>query len=342
MPTPAALEAIIKKSGISASIETSLQLPGDASTRKYYRIFVKTGGGALNTLVLMSMEPFEDRGMDVPFLAVQRHLAAAGVDVPSVLAADPAGGLILLEDLGDATMLKKLQESSGPDLEKHLYEKAIDALVQLQLNASPQKKSGTLEAFTLSFDVEKLLWEIRFTIEHFLEKYLKRTITADDRQTLETGFGDICSVLATQPTVLAHRDYHSRNIMILPPARLVMIDFQDARLGPAQYDLASLLRDSYYQLDEDRIDRLIDYYITKREAGTGSRIDGADFRRIFDLMSVQRNFKAIGSFASFVNLRNNHSYLKFVGNTFENIRRTLQKYPEYARLREVLSHYYYF
>jgi len=124
--------------------------------------------------------------------------------------------------------------------------------------------------------------------------------------------------------------------------RFVMIDFQDGRMGPAQYDLASLLKDSYYQLEDAQVKRLVDYYIVRREALSGTRIDRDHFWKMFDLMSVQRNFKAIGSFASFLNRRGNPGYLKYIGNTFENIRRTLLKYPEYSDLREVLFHYYYF
>jgi aminoglycoside/choline kinase family phosphotransferase len=124
--------------------------------------------------------------------------------------------------------------------------------------------------------------------------------------------------------------------------RLVMIDFQDARMGPAQYDLVSLLKDSYYQLEEIQIANLLQYYIARYEAASGKSVNADEFVRIFDLMSIQRNFKAIGSFASFLNRRGNATYLKYIGNTFENIRRTLLKYPHYSQLREVLFHYYYF
>jgi hypothetical protein len=121
-----------------------------------------------------------------------------------------------------------------------------------------------------------------------------------------------------------------------------MIDFQDARMGPAQYDLVSLLRDSYYQLEESQIATLIDYYIIRWEALSGQRLNRRDFIYAFDMMALQRNFKAIGRFASFLNRRGNATYLKYIGNTFENIRRTLLKYPKYSALREVLFHYYYF
>lgn len=121
-----------------------------------------------------------------------------------------------------------------------------------------------------------------------------------------------------------------------------MIDFQDGRMGPPQYDLASLLKDSYYQLEEVQIQRLLDYYVTRFEALTGTKMDRDAFMMGFDLMSVQRNLKAIGSFASFLQKRGNPGYLKYIGNTFENVRRTLLKYPQYSKLREVLFHYYYF
>jgi aminoglycoside/choline kinase family phosphotransferase len=121
-----------------------------------------------------------------------------------------------------------------------------------------------------------------------------------------------------------------------------MIDFQDARLGCAQYDLASLLRDSYYQLEEEVVYELVDYYIRSKEKLEGVKENRKEFMRVFDLMSIQRNFKAIGSFASFYMKRQDVRYLKFIGNTFENIRRNLLKFPEMDELRCLLFRYYYF
>jgi aminoglycoside/choline kinase family phosphotransferase len=342
----------------SQVIESVTRIPGDASTRKYYRIVSKG-----LSYIVMRMEPFADQKDAMPFLVVQRHLAQTGVDVPRVLDVDAERGFILLEDLGDVTLLRELQDSSTPDMEKHLYERVIDSLVQLQVHSSPKKnKDLSLDAFKLKFDHEKLMWEINFGIENFYQLYLKRNLAEKDHKIMVGGFSEICTFLAEQPTVLAHRDFHSRNIMVTPKVassakksmpktaetlgqtidRLVIIDFQDARMGPPQYDLASLLKDSYYQLDESQIHILIEYYIARYEAMSGQPIDHGHFIRVFDLMSVQRNFKAIGSFASFLNRRGDASYLKYIGNTFENIRRALLKYPEYSKLRETLFHYYYF
>ncbi len=328
----------------SQTIKSVIRLPGDASTRRYYRVQSDT-----QSTILMRMETFADKGADLPFLEVQRHLKSAGVDVPNILDFDPEKGLILLEDLGDVTMLRCLQDVSSPEVERHLYQRVIDSLVHLQCFASPPLKASNIEGYKLRFGEEKLLWEVHHTIEHFYESYLKRKISPADKGIMEEGFKEICKILAAEPVVLAHRDFHSRNVMVVPhntpqnqPDRLVMIDFQDARLGPVQYDLASLLKDSYYQLEESEISFLLDYYVARFEAYSGTQIDRIRFRRIFDLMAVQRNFKAIGSFASFLNKRGDATYLKFIGNTFENIRRMLLKFPEYSQLREVLFHYYYF
>jgi aminoglycoside/choline kinase family phosphotransferase len=320
-----------------------IKLPGDASTRQYFRIHLNDQ----SSRILMRMESFSSVGNGLDFIVIQKHLAHAKVDVPGILKIDPERGYILLEDLGDITLLRRLQDVSSSEIERHLYEGILDELVKMHVHASPGK-APEIPAYRLLFDHEKLMWEMNFTIEHFYDTYLKREVSPADRETLVSSLSEICHVLASEPRVFTHRDFHSRNVMIASPRpgedreRLVMIDFQDARLGPIQYDLASLLKDSYYQLEESQVDRLIDYYIVRFEAISGQRIERNHFKKIFDLMSVQRNFKAIGSFASFLNRRQNATYLKYIGNTFENIRRTLLKYPEYENLRRVLFHYYYF
>jgi N-acetylmuramate 1-kinase len=333
--------------GKSKVIDSVKRIPGDASTRSYYRVEAEK-----NTYIVMCMEPFGELASALPFLQVQSYFKAAGVPVPEVYDADPTQGLILLEDLGDVTLLKRLQTVADRELEKHLYQTVIDSLMDIQLKITPEKFETRMAAFDLAFDFEKLFWEVNNSIEQFYELHLGRKIEKSDQKIFKKAFTKICETLAQEPRVFTHRDFHSRNIMVLSSTlftqakfgeeRLVFIDFQDARMGPCQYDLASLLKDSYYQLDEMQVQNLLDYYVLKREALTGERIDKKNFRYVFDMMAVQRNFKAIGSFASFSNKRGNQTYLKYIGNTFENIRRTLLRYPEYADLREVLFHYYYF
>ena len=309
-------------------------LPGDASTRKYYRIRAPD-----RTYILMKMAPFED-ACAIPFLAVQKYLQDIGVRVPRVFEVCEGDGLLLLEDLGDVTLLKKLQTVLHPQEEKEIYEEILGVLAEFQKRASlrPDKK---LEAFSLRFDRAKLMWEVQFTWDHFYKKYLKKEIAFQDEQLFLKVFDGICTTLSQEPLVFTHRDFHSRNIMLFEDD-WAMIDFQDARLGPLQYDLVSLLRDSYYQMSDDQGELLIHAYRTKCQ-DLGQKVsDPMHFLYIFDLMSIQRNFKAIGSFSSFMNLRGDSRYLKYIGNTFEMMRKTLLKYQEFSALREVLFQYYHF
>mgnify|MGYP003348930408 CR=1 FL=1 len=131
--------------------------------------------------------------------------------------------------------------------------------------------------------------------------------------------------------MLCHRDYHSRNLM-LHRGRLVLIDFQDARMGPDTYDLASLLRDSYVDIAEHEVDLLIAHF--RRLAGIQ---DADEFRRRFDLMSVQRNIKALGTFGFQASARGNAAYLRDVPRTLANVRRNLERYDRFAHLRELLA-----
>lgn len=345
-----AMEArLLEEQGMQSFIERSRQiqtiekLPGDASTRRYYRVKAQSPHEGLKTLIVMVMEPFEEKGARINFLTIQKHLNECGVDVPLVLDFDPKNGFIMLEDLGDVTLLRRLQNVSSLEVERKYFERAIDALVTLHTKTGPGHTTEAIEGFHLRFDCEKLMWEVNFTLEHFYQKHLQRKMSEHDHKIIQDGFTKICTELASEPTVFTHRDYHSRNIMVTDDTdRFVMIDFQDARMGPCQYDLASLLRDSYYQLDEKQIEDLTRYYRDRMMAAGSKMGDPAHFDRMFDFMAVQRNFKAIGSFASFLNRRGNPGYLKFIGNTFENIRRNLLKYPEFKELREVLFHYYYF
>lgn len=328
----------------NSKIDEVQKLPGDASTRRYFRVFSEK-----KSFIVMKMEPFSNDGLSLPFVVLQKHLQQSGIDVPQILDIEPSKGFMLLEDLGDITLLRKLQDVSDREQEREIYEKIIDSLIDLQLQCSPcAHPQLDLNAFKLKFDHEKLMWEMNFMIDHFYKGYLGRTLDPKDEKYLRNTLSDICQTLANEPTVFTHRDFHSRNVMVVSNPecpdldRYVMIDFQDGRLGPAQYDLASLLKDSYYQLEETQIISLLDYYRTRYESLSGTHLNRSHFIKIFDLMSVQRNLKAIGSFASFLMTRNNPGYLKYIGNTFENVRRTLLKYPEFKELREVLFHYYYF
>jgi aminoglycoside/choline kinase family phosphotransferase len=307
------------------------KLAGDASLRRYYR--VSTEG---DSCVLMLTEPFDPEAND--FLLVRAYLDQCGVPVPKVLAVDGSKGAILLEDLGDRTMLHRLGERPTAEGEMELFRESLDLLALFHTRTKAPGSKKPVPGFGLAFDEPKLMWEVDFTMEHLFGSYLKRQIPPKESAAIREAFTDICRRLAAEPRVFTHRDYHSRNIMVPADEKMVCIDFQDARMGLRAYDLASILRDSYYQLSEERVYDLVSHYY--RAAQCTEPYD--HFLRMFDLMSVQRNFKAIGSFTSFYGKRGDAMYIRFVGNTFENIRRNLAKFPEYKELRALLFHYYYF
>jgi aminoglycoside/choline kinase family phosphotransferase len=146
--------------------------------------------------------------------------------------------------------------------------------------------------------------------------------------------GQLVRTLAQEPRVLCHRDYHSRNLM-LSDGRLWIIDFQDARMGPDTYDLASLLRDSYVDISEEDVDELLAYFL----ALAGRSGEAEDFRRRFDEMALQRNLKALGTFGYQTTARANAVYIQYIPRTLRYARQQLHKYPRFAALRDLLARY---
>src|SRR6185503_9248040 len=161
-------------------------------------------------------------------------------------------------------------------------------------------------------------WEFDFFTRHFVEGYRGVLLTHASRQALADEWRAIAEALAAEPRVLCHRDYHSRNLMFHRGA-LHIIDFQDARMGPDTYDLVSLLRDSYVDFSDQQVDELIDYFIELRgtrgasltpDATTGHAAARTEFHRRFDLMALQRNLKALGTFGFQTTARGNPVYIQ--------------------------------
>ena len=306
------------------------QLAGDASNRRYYRVTGKS-----QTWVLMVWEPFRD-GPDYPFLSVLYHFKKSKVNVPDVVAKFPDLGIILLEDLGDLTLERKFWEFQNQSNSLEYYEQAIDELVKIHYLATKDKSSCT--AFGIAFDVEKLLWELNYGRTNLLEKMCNIQFTSVESKEIEKVFVDICETLHREPKHICHRDYHSRNLM-LKFNKMRVIDFQDARMGPIQYDLVSLLKDSYVDLNESSCGHLLQYYFDKRNDFGLPKLNAKEFERIYELQSVQRCFKACGSFASFFNMRADRRYLKYIGPTLLRVKKSLTNFPKYKSFADILEQY---
>ncbi|MBM3778344.1 MAG: aminoglycoside phosphotransferase [Acidimicrobiia bacterium] len=299
-------------------------LAGDASDRRYFRL---EHPGRPSEILALHAGAID--AASLPFTIVHGLFAAMGVPVPRVLGHDAALGILVLEDLGDTTLQARL--STTPADRPALYRQATTLIATIQARGA-EFGSPDLLPYRLAFDVEKLTWELRFFTEHFLEHLRGVSLDEGARRALGEEYEALAGELASEPRVLCHRDYHSRNLMVRN-GRLLVIDFQDARMGPDTYDLASLLRDSYVDLTDAERDGLIATFLEAR--GTPTPPDA--FRRRFDLMSVQRNLKALGTFGFQVTSRGNASFGEYIPRTLAYIRTNLAAWPRFGRLHELLA-----
>ncbi len=318
------IDRYLDDSGLAARRSKVVPLTGDASTRRYFRVIPADGPSLVLAL--------HDTAIDVatlPFVAVARLLARMPVPVPQVLGHADALGILALEDLGDVTLQSHLGAGTLTEHEA-LYRQAVALIGVMQRRGADLLTPADIPS-QLAFDVEKLTWEMDFFVKHFVEGYRGAVLTPAERSALAAEWAAIVEELAAEPRVLCHRDYHSRNLMV-HAGRLYVIDFQDARMGPDTYDLASLLRDSYVDIADSELDGFLAYFLAvKGIAG------GGEFRRRFDLMAVQRNLKALGTFGYQAAARRNPIYIQYIPRTLRYVRDNLEKYSRFARLRELLS-----
>jgi aminoglycoside/choline kinase family phosphotransferase len=302
-----------------------VSLTGDASDRRYFRVVTPTDGPIVLAVYPSSFEPTA-----LPFINVCGLLEAMPVPVPAILDYASDLGIVAEQDLGDVTLQAHLGASTWAD-HAAFYRDAVAHIVTLQQRGAELTSPNYLP-YSIAFDVEKLGWELDFFLNHFVVAYRGASITPAERDAIGDEFATIAEALASEPRVLCHRDYHSRNLM-LHDGRLYMIDFQDARMGPDTYDLASLLRDSYVDIYESTVNELIAYFLALK----GAPGDESAFRRRFDLMALQRNLKALGTFGYQTTTRRNPVYLQYIPRTLRYVRDNLQRIPERSRLRELLA-----
>lgn len=304
-------------------------LAGDASNRRYFRVL-----NTKATYVLMLWEPFVNDD-NYPFLSVQKHFRKHGVLVPEVIGVAEKLGVVLLEDLGDLTLERKFWENQDQSLAFPFYQKAIDELIKIHYPVT-QDRVPNCTAFKVEFDVEKLLWEMNYARKNLLQEFCKARLTEKEHKILDDTFFKICKTLADQPKTIAHRDYHSRNIM-LKRGKARIIDFQDARLGAVQYDLVSLVHDSYVAMNAKLAEQVLTDYIDKANNYRTQKISRAEFDEIFEIQLIQRCFKACGSFSSFFNQRNDQRYLKYLKPTVKKVAQHIKARPELADFYSILS-----
>ncbi len=300
--------------------ETS-PIAGDASTRRFFRIRTPDG----RTRVLMDYgHPFERETDDV---RMGRVFANAGLPIAEILDICGPVGCLLLEDLGDESLEMAVVEEDGRRA-RDLLERAVLLAAELadrgtRALAGSDRRDGPI------LDEERFRFEMDFFLEHFACGWRGCTSLPDG---LRDALHELAARAASSPRrVLCHRDYHSRNLMLLASGKLAMVDIQDARWGPDAYDLASLLRDAYIDIDEAWTDPLVELY---RSALEHPPSEG--FRSRLDRVSAQRMIKALGTFGYQTTVRKNTRYVRAITRTVHRLRRLLPVASETAPLYEML------
>lgn len=333
---------------LGLSLSGSLaKLKGDASTREYYR--VPTPNKSFMAMLL----PEQSMGYgaeeitktsrpvsELPFVDVYNYLKSRHVQVPEIHGYDRKKGVLLLEDLGDNLLLGFAQQAT-PNQIQEVYELALEELEKLAVIPEKTNRDQSI-LFARQFDAELYNLEFVHFVEYGLDKKLKKPPSATDRQKILRELEKLTSFYLTWNQVVCHRDYHSRNLLILNDSanqrRLGVIDFQDALLAPLFYDLASLLRDSYIHLEGSMQSTLVENYRQRMKPHGFSHTSSKDeFRRAFDLMGLHRNLKAAGRFCFFDLEKGNPNYLPDVPRTLSYVQATLSQYDELACLNKLLE-----
>ena len=284
---------------------------GDASNRRYFRFEVGS-----QTYVLAESPPATEK--NAAFLQVDAVLDKAGVKVPAVLGADLDRGFLLLEDLGDQLLWSALNTASVDSY----YNQAFDVLAKM---AAVKAIDADLDPYDHALLGEELS---RFQ-QWFVQGLLGYNLNSSEQAILEKFFERLISSALEQPSVLVHRDFHSRNLMLLGAEGLAVIDFQDAVMGPVTYDLVSLLRDCYIQWPAERVQAWVRSYRERLcSQGLLAHTDEALFLRWFDWMGLQRHIKVLGTFSRLYLRDGKSNYLADLPRVIQYVLQIVDQYAD--------------
>lgn len=286
----------------------------DASFRRYFRV---TDTCTNQTFIIMDAPP--DKEDTQPFVRITRLLRKAQVNSPDVLEQEESLGFLLLTDLGDQPYLNHLNDKTADTL----YSDAIDSIIRMQKITSD----------LTGYDEQRLRDEMELFETWYVEMHLGLKLSAQQSQILKNIFQLLVKNALEQPQAFVHRDYHSRNLMLLEKNNPGVIDFQDAVIGAITYDLVSLFKDCYIEWPRDKVLGWLKQYMDK----TSLDIDTNTFIRWFDLMGVQRHLKVLGIFAR-LNYRDEKTqYLNDLPLTLKYVMDCCNLYTELEPLKTLLA-----
>ncbi|WP_370981249.1 aminoglycoside phosphotransferase family protein [Agaribacterium sp. ZY112] len=294
-------------------------LSGDAGARRYYRLDTQAK-------VLLVDAPPESENSE-RFCAVASWLSKRGLRVPKILAHDSEQGFLLLEDLGDALLQAQLNE----DTVDTYYAEAMSMLLHLQ--------ASELDAALFpAYDRALLQRELDLFDEWFLTHLLSFELNVEQQAALAVLKQMLIESAISEPQVIVHRDFHSRNLLLLADESLATIDFQDAVYGPLSYDLVSLLKDCYIDWPRERVERwALTYASLAADAGLMPAQGATEFLRSFDLMGLQRHLKVLGIFARLSLRDGKHHYLQDLPRVLAYVLEVLSLYDEAGILSSLFA-----
>ncbi len=304
---------------LSLDFEHLTSASSDASFRRYFRIATPN-----QSYIVMDAPP--ERENIQPFIKVAGIMREAGVNVPEIHAYDVTQGIMLLEDFGSISLLQQLDSHNADSL----YQDAWKHLLNLQMHSHSQLDELDLPEYDAAF-FER---ELTIFYEWFLGNYLGIAIPEAVKNQLNKLLID--SALE-QPKTCVHRDFHSRNLMVLTENNPGVIDFQDAVIGPISYDLVSLLKDCYINWPTEQVDRWREQYLQRLQQLNLVQCDSATFKRWFDWMGLQRHLKAIGIFSRLYLRDGKSGYLQDIPRTLRYVADVTEGYPELADFKNYLT-----
>jgi aminoglycoside/choline kinase family phosphotransferase len=336
--------------GSRAEVKRFEPMAGDASTRRYERVWLE-GSGVPPTAVVMlladrgvaisseELAVFEQAPSELPYVNVHRFLVSIGVAVPELYVDASDTGILLLEDIGDVALWDAVQGKPEREVER-LFELAIDQLLLMQIEGTARLDERCIAA-RQRFDERLFLWEFEHFIEYGLPAGSRRTPAEDDLALFRRHFAAIARFLDRQSRVLNHRDFHSWNLFV-HEGRIRVIDFQDALLAPAPYDLATLLGDrvtpSVIRPGIER--RLLAYYAAGSVARGGYAWSEEDLWNVYAACALQKAFKVVGRFFYLDRVKGKPGYLRYIPPTLGQIARLLAARPDLEELRARLAAYF--
>jgi aminoglycoside/choline kinase family phosphotransferase len=317
-----------------------IKMTGDASLRQYYRIFVKHPHIPFTSLIACKDSYDYQHVIIVNKVEVNHFLAHQKIDVPKIYYVDKKRSLILQEDLGEKTFLQFVAQDTTIQKELDAYLNVLHILINMQ-NISKNQFSSSYFFPHLRFSVEKYLYEISYTYDHlwpFLHHLDKHQKGCQSKDQLKKLFRPILEKNASLKDVFVHRDFHSRNIMMVDK-RCVLIDYQDARLGSPLYDLASLLDDVYYCLSPQNKKNLLIFYWENKGKEYLPSFD--EFLYVYHMSALQRIFKALGNFSAIYLSEKRVDYLRYIGLGMEKIKNIFLEYEDHPELKNAILGAYY-